>query len=123
MIKQIPDRNEMEVLRKELGFADRGIFEKTIYAFNLLRELLGIYPNLVFKGGTSILLHIFPPARLSIDIDILLPVKERTDLKDALIKKVSTSEWFDTVEENVRGGKISKAHYKRQGTYYILKGR
>ncbi len=112
MIKQIPDRNKMEALRKELGFDDRGIFEKTIYAFNLLSELLEIYPNLIFKGGTSILLHIFPPARLSIDIDILLPVKERADLKDTLIKKVSTSKWFDTVEENVRGGKIPKAHYK-----------
>lgn len=33
MIKQIPDRNKMEALRKELGFNDRGIFEKTIYAW------------------------------------------------------------------------------------------
>lgn len=28
MAKQIPDRNRMESLRKELGFKDPGIFEK-----------------------------------------------------------------------------------------------
>ena len=114
MIKQIPDRNRMESLRKELGFKDPGIFEKSVYAFNLLGELLDIYPELIFKGGTSILLHIFPPARLSIDVDILLPVKERAGLKDALIKMAVTSEWFDSVEEDIRGGKIPKAHYKFQ---------
>lgn len=112
MTKQIPNRNRMESLRKELGFKDPGIFEKAVYAFDLLSELFGIYPNLIFKGGTSILLHIFPPARLSIDIDVLLPVKERAGLKDALIKMATAAEWFDTVEEDIRGGKIPKAHYK-----------
>lgn len=98
MAKQIPDFNWMESLRKELGFKDPGIFEKSVYAFNLLSELLRIYPGLIFKGGTAILLHIFPPARLSIDIDILLPVKEQAGLKEALGKLVSASKWFDTVE-------------------------
>jgi len=112
MTKQTPDLNRMEFLRKEAGFKDPGIFEKTVYAFKLLAELLKIYPNLVFKGGTSILLHIFPPIRLSIDIDVLLPVKERTGLKDELIKMATASEWFDTVKEDIRGGKIPKAHYK-----------
>jgi len=69
MAKQVPDRNWMESLRKELGFKDPGIFEKSVYAFNLLGEVVKVYPRLVFKGGTSLLLHIFPPARLSIDID------------------------------------------------------
>ncbi|MDO8662852.1 MAG: nucleotidyl transferase AbiEii/AbiGii toxin family protein [Candidatus Omnitrophota bacterium] len=114
MAKQIPDRNRMESLRKELGFKDPGIFEKSVYAFNLLSELLRVYPGLIFKGGTSILLHIFPPARLSIDIDILLPVNERAGLKDALVSMVSASEWFDAVKEDSRHGKIPKAHYKFQ---------
>ena len=111
-MKKQPDIKRLESLRKELRFSDRGIFEKTVYAFSLLDELLRVYPGLTFKGGTSILLHIFPPARLSIDIDILLPVKERTGLKDALGKMVSASEWFDTMEEDIRHGKIPKAHYK-----------
>lgn len=112
MVKQIPDFNRMESLRKELGFKDPGIFEKSVYAFNLLSELLRIYPGLIFKGGTAILLHIFPPARLSIDIDILLSVKEQAGLKEALGRLVSASEWFDTVKEDTRHGKIPKAHYK-----------
>ena len=112
MAKQMPDRDRMESLRKELGFKDPGIFEKSVYAFNLLSELLRVYPRLIFKGGTSILLHIFPPARLSIDIDILLPVKERAGLKDTLVRMVSASEWFDAVKEDSRHGKIPKAHYK-----------
>jgi len=111
-MKKQPDIKRLESLRRELRFSDRGIFEKTVYAFSLLDELLRVYPGLTFKGGTSILLHIFPPARLSIDIDILLPVKERTGLKDALGKMVSASEWFDTMEEDLRHSKIPKAHYK-----------
>ncbi len=116
MAKQIPDRNGMETLRKELGFKDPGIFEKSVYAFKLLSELLRIYPGLIFKGGTSILLHIFPPARLSIDIDILLLVNERAGLKNAFVRMVSASDWFDAVEEDPRHGKIPKAHYKFQFT-------
>ncbi len=85
-MKKKPDINQLESLRKELQFKDPGIFEKAVYAFSLLNELLRIYPELIFKGGTSILLYIFPPARLSIDIDILLLVKERSGLKDALVK-------------------------------------
>ncbi len=112
MAKQIPDLNRMESLRKELGFKDPGIFEKFVYAFNLLSELLRVYPRLIFKGGTSILLHTFPPVRLSIDIDILLSVKEREGLKDALVEMVSASAWFEGVEEDPRHGKIPKAHYK-----------
>ncbi|MFH1504492.1 MAG: nucleotidyl transferase AbiEii/AbiGii toxin family protein [Candidatus Omnitrophota bacterium] len=120
MKKQI-DINQLESLRKELGFSDRGIFEKTVYAFNLLDELLGVYSKLVFKGGTSILLHIFPPARLSIDIDILLPLEERAGLKGALVKMISTSQWFNIVKENIRGSKIPKAHYKFQFTSHFSK--
>lgn len=113
-MKKQPDIKRLESLRKELQFSDRGIFEKTVYAFSLLDELLRVYQGLIFKGGTSILLHIFPPARLSIDIDILLPEKEQAGLKDALNRMVLVSEWFDAVTEDTRHGKIPKAHYKFQ---------
>lgn len=112
MAKHIPDLNRMESLRRELKFSDPGIFEKSVYTFNLLSELLRVYPGLIFKGGTAILLYIFPPIRLSIDVDILLPVKEQAGLKEALGKLVSASEWFDSVKEDARHGKIPKAHYK-----------
>ena len=113
MAKQIIDRDRMESLRNELGFNDPGIFEKSVYAFNLLSEVVKCYPGLVFKGGTSLLFHIFPPARLSIDIDILLPVAEKEGLSARLTRMVRDSKWFAGIEEDVRKGKnIPKAHFK-----------
>ena len=50
------DKAVIEKLRHELGFKDPGIFEKAVYALNLLPSLLDGYPDLIFKGGTSILL-------------------------------------------------------------------
>lgn len=112
MIERELDIKRLESLRKEIRFKDRGIFEKTVYALKLLEELLNIYPNLVFKGGTSILFYIFPPTRLSIDIDILLPLSEQGKLKGKLIKLAEISKWFGSIEEDIRGSKVPKAHYK-----------
>jgi predicted nucleotidyltransferase component of viral defense system len=50
---------------------DPKILEKVIYAFTLLEQLKRTELNLIFKGGTSLLL-MFPKARrFSIDIDII----------------------------------------------------
>lgn len=102
----------LEKLREQLNFKDSGIFEKTVNAFNLLNDLVGFYPNLIFKGGTSLLLHIFPPVRFSIDIDILLPEREGESLFASLEKLVAASQLFDSFEENKRESTIPKAHYK-----------
>lgn len=113
MAKQVLNFGQLESLRKKLGFKDPGIFEKCVYAFNLLSDVLRACPDLVFKGGTSILLHVFPPVRLSIDIDILLPLKERNGLLQELERVAKDSEWFEGVEEDHRvGKKIPKAHFK-----------
>jgi len=113
MEKRQIDVHRIEALRKELGFKDPGIFEKSVYALNLLSEVLRAYPGLVFKGGTSLLLHIYPPVRLSIDIDILLPVAEKEGLFDRLARVAQDSQWFGDMEESVRKGKdIPKAHFK-----------
>jgi predicted nucleotidyltransferase component of viral defense system len=69
-------KDKIETAMKKNGFKDPIIFEKTIYAFRLLNAGLSVYPNLIFKGGTSIFLHQFPPVRFSIDIDILLSPTE-----------------------------------------------
>lgn len=106
------DKQTIEKLRQELGFKDRGIFEKTVYAVNLLPPLLAVYPDLIFKGGTSLLLHQYPPIRLSIDIDILLPATERASLSEKLTAVAKASGIFKSVEEDVRGGHIPKAHFK-----------
>lgn len=102
----------IEKLRQDLGFKDPGIFEKAVYALNLLPPLLEVYPSLIFKGGTSILLHQYPPVRLSIDIDILLPEKEKASLNEQLAAVAKSSGVFKSVEEDMRGSHIPKAHFK-----------
>jgi len=106
------DKAIIEKLRHGLGFKDPGIFEKAVYALNLLPSLLDVYPDLIFKGGTSILLHQYPPLRLSIDIDILLPGKARSSINDKLAAVASASGIFKSIEEDVRESHIPKAHFK-----------
>lgn len=108
------DKQRIEELRQKLGFKDPGIFEKTVHALNLLPFLLEDYPDLIFKGGTSILLHQYPTARLSIDIDILLPAKEKGSINERLVSVAKKSGIFKSVEEDVRKSKIEipKAHFK-----------
>ena len=43
-MKNQPDIKRLESLRKKLQFSDREIFEKSVYAFSLLSELLRVYP-------------------------------------------------------------------------------
>ena len=106
------DKAVIEKLRHELGFKDPGIFEKAVCALNLLPSLLDVYPDLIFKGGTAILLHQYPPLRLSIDIDILLPEKAKTSLNGKLAEIAKASGFFKSVEEDVRESHIPKAHFK-----------
>lgn len=106
------DKAIIEKLRHSLGFKDPGIFEKAVYALNLLPSLLDVYPNLIFKGGTAILLHQYPPLRLSIDIDILLPEKAKNSINDKLAAVASASGIFKSIEEDVRKSHIPKAHFK-----------
>jgi len=106
------DKQIIEKLRQDLGFKDPGIFEKSVYALNLLPSLIEAYPNLIFKGGTSILLHQYPPVRLSIDIDILLSEKEKASLNEQLVSVAKRSGVFKSIEEDVRSSHIPKAHFK-----------
>lgn len=105
------NKSQIEDLRKELKIRDPGIFEKTVRVFSLLEGLLKVYPGLIFKGGTSILLHQFPPERLSIDIDILLSEKDRDSLSGN-INAIAETSGFKTVKEDKRQSAIPKAHYK-----------
>lgn len=58
-------------LRKVYKKANPVFVEKTIYAFELLSLLIKSGMNFVFKGGTSLLLLIPEPQRLSVDVDII----------------------------------------------------
>ncbi len=92
--------------------ADPILIEKAIYAFELLGNLVENGTNLIFKGGTGLMLLIPELKRLSIDIDII------TEEKDIAL--------YETFDKIVRGGvfkkweedkrlaehKIQKSHFK-----------
>ena len=61
-----------EVAQK-MGVRDKALMEKTIRAFSLLEALARSGCPFVFKGGSSLMLHLNTSKRLSIDIDIICP--------------------------------------------------
>jgi predicted nucleotidyltransferase component of viral defense system len=56
---------------KEMSGCRPELLERCVYALTLLRHLAESGLPFVFKGGTSLLLHLNPVRRLSIDIDIV----------------------------------------------------
>ncbi len=51
---------------------DVALIERTVYAFGLLEALVTSGLKFIFKGGTSLLLLLDSPMRLSTDIDIIV---------------------------------------------------
>ncbi|MFN8435999.1 MAG: nucleotidyl transferase AbiEii/AbiGii toxin family protein [Cytophagales bacterium] len=62
---------------------DPKMLEKVIYAFTLLEQLRKHGLNLIFKGGTSLLLAIPKPRRFSIDIDIIT-LEQKATIEEVL---------------------------------------
>ncbi|NQE44500.1 hypothetical protein C5S31_00575 [ANME-1 cluster archaeon GoMg2] len=92
--------------------ADPILIEKAIYAFELLGNLVENGINLIFKGGTGLMLLIPVLKRLSIDLDI---ITEDEDLRlyesfDALIKEGVFKKWEEDKRPIER--KIPKSHFK-----------
>lgn len=97
--------------RNTFPVADPIILERSIYAFELLGSLKKQGLEFIFKGGTSLLLLIDEPKRLSIDVDILTVEDEANITKalDEIIKNGIFNRW----EEDPRTEKgIPKKHYK-----------
>jgi predicted nucleotidyltransferase component of viral defense system len=105
------DKEWIEGVRKEFPLIDPTILEKTIYAFQLLSLMVEEGIEFVFKGGTSLLLILPEPKRLSIDIDILTN-HQKNDLETKL-NSVAKNKFFTELVENPRtDSKIPKKHYK-----------
>ena len=87
------------------------LLERCVYAFGLLEAITTVGMPFVFKGGTSLMLLLEHPLRLSTDIDII--VKPGTTV-DEYIEKASKIFPFVYVEEQRRVGKnnIEKRHFK-----------
>ena len=102
------------------------MIERTLYAFGLLEALRRVGLEFIFKGGTSLLLLLPHPKRLSTDIDIV--IKPGTDV-EAYIEKAGQLFPFTAKEEQIRqeSGNLVKRHFKftydspvRKAPLYIL---
>jgi len=83
--------------RRELGNCDPALLEKCVHALTLLGLLAESGLPFIFKGGTSLLLHLPEIYRLSIDIDIVSPATD--DELDRVVQKVGSVLPFMRVEE------------------------
>lgn len=90
---------------------DPQFLEKSIFAFGLLEALVRSNAKFVFKGGTSLMLLLDKPMRLSTDIDIV--VSKEYDI-EKYIKIASKTFPFKNVEYDERRGKngIIKKHFR-----------
>lgn len=105
---------------------DPALLERVLYAFGLLEALVQVGLPFVFKGGTSLMLLLKHPMRLSTDIDII--VKPGTDI-EKYIEAAGKIFPFTSCEEQVRVGRndIEKRHFKfiyqsplQNRVFYIL---
>ena len=56
---------------------DSALLERVLFAFGLLEAIARVGMPFIFKGGTSLMLLLDHPLRLSTDIDILVPPLHR----------------------------------------------
>ncbi len=91
---------------------DPGILEKAVHALALLGHLAESGMPFVFKGGTSLLLHLPKPRRLSIDIDIVCPASPAE--LDAVLAGIAQQAPFTGYEPQNRGerGLPRRRHFK-----------
>lgn len=101
----------IEQVAKDNKIKDITLVEKTIRAFSLLEALVRSGCPFLFKGGSSLMLHLDTGKRLSIDIDIICPPGTR--IEDYL-EKYSEEYGFGEVKliERISRTDIPKQHAK-----------
>lgn len=97
---------------KENQNADKILVEKTIRALLLLEGLVKQKLSFVFKGGTALMLQLNSSKRLSIDIDVIMPLKPEN--LEELLDGVALDQGFlrKELQQRNANSKIDKAHYK-----------
>jgi hypothetical protein len=101
------------IISKSKEFSgDPILIEKTIRAFALLGCINQFEENFIFKGGTSLLLHLPKIKRLSIDIDIIYG--DNIEIFISKLSNIPKSSNFIRFDENVRGhrGLPNRKHFK-----------
>ena len=91
--------------------ADPTILERAIYAFELVGSLRKEGVDFVFKGGTSLLLLLPEPLRLSIDVDIVTEASKKT-IETALENIVKADRFTKWEADSRTESTIPKSHYK-----------
>lgn len=106
------EQKHIDSQSQKLKIFDKGILERTIHAFILLDRLSASGLDFIFKGGTSLLLHMTSPKRLSVDIDIVCGV-DRTEF-DKILRSAVCHPPFTDFESQDRGAyRLPKRrHYK-----------
>lgn len=72
MLSQVNYTSEHIAAIREQTKADPSIIERTVFAFGLLEAITRVGLPFIFKGGTSLLVMLDDPRRLSTDIDIIV---------------------------------------------------
>lgn len=111
--KQTFAKEHFDLLKKS-KVVNPPILERAIFALGLLEALRKVDMDFIFKGGSSLMLLLDKPMRLSTDIDIL--VKPEYDV-DEYISKASTIFPFLRKEESIR--KTNKNIEKRHFRFYF----
>jgi len=100
-IRQIENENRRDPL----------LIERTLFAFGLLEALTKVGLSFIFKGGTSLMLLLSRPMRLSTDIDIV--VEPGTDIEKYIEKARVIFPFIDGIEqEREQKGRMEKRHFK-----------
>lgn len=102
----------LKSVSSRLGKVDSSLLEKAVRALFLTEQLKVNNLTFVFKGGTSLLLHLEKPQRFSIDVDIITS-DDRTELitaMDAVIKTGAFTRWEP--DERTLRKDLPVEHYK-----------
>ena len=69
--KETLSKKHIEAEFRRMKMSDPAVLERTIHAFVLLERLALSNMPFLFKGGTSLLLALREPGRVSVDLDII----------------------------------------------------
>lgn len=102
-------KEHIDSLRNNMQ-TDPSLIERSIFALSLLEELQKTGLDFIFKGGSSLMLLLEEPRRLSTDIDIICDPD--VDIDEALVK-ITTKKFFKWEEQNREDrGNLKKRHFK-----------
>ena len=111
--KETLTKKHIEVEFRRMKMADPAVLERTIHAFVLLERLSLSNLPFLFKGGTSLLLALRTPGRVSVDLDIICQTpKERFEDKlREWVRHPPFTRWENDVRES-DSEPPTRRHYK-----------